>query len=139
VTPNEAADLATRITQTWTRGGVAAHIWEDALLDLEPGRATTAYVRLRKSEQHAPSVARFLDQYHSLHLDDASTRGPDCLICDNTGWVTGADIIRRLPDGTETHRASSVQPCHMCATGKARGPVLAAIHRTNQPRRQVDA
>jgi hypothetical protein len=71
--PDQAADLATRIVQTWPRA-IAAHVWEEELLDLDQGRAGTALVKLRRSMKSAPSIAEYLDKYRELYNEDGGTR-----------------------------------------------------------------
>lgn len=105
--------LAKRIINCW-RGGPPLVEWIDELERLDEGPAGTTFVRLRRSIEHAPSIARFMAEYNSLHTDDASTRGPVCGWCDNTGWTQ-----------TRPHQAhgvaySGVEPCDRCDEGRAR-------------------
>lgn len=62
----ETAHLVERIVQTWPNGP-KGRIWTEALSELpDPGRAGTAYVRLRNECEHPPTIARFLAVYRSL-------------------------------------------------------------------------
>jgi len=65
MTPTETAHLVERIVQTWPTGP-RGRIWTEALEPLDAGRAGTAYARLRASEEHPPSIARFMAVYRSL-------------------------------------------------------------------------
>lgn len=127
----EAADLATRISQSWPRG-VNTSVWEDVLTPLDAGAAGTAYVRLLHTENTSPTVAKFLDMYRSIRASDIRAEDrPDCDRCGSTGWERGADIVRTDADGTECYRTTSVAPCRWCDTGKQTGPVHMAVLRAN--------
>lgn len=103
MTPSQAADLATRISQTWPRGGVGPHVWEEDLLDLDPGRAGTTLVKLRRTMSQAPTIAAFREMYATVSITDGGTRThDDCDQCGNTGNVPrspGAPDGRELRDG----------------------------------------
>lgn len=105
---DEAADLATRICQTWPRA-IPPHVWEEELLELDAGRAGTSLVKLRRQVKNAPTIAEFFDMYRSLHMDDRSTRPPDCARCDNQGTVSA---LARNEDGVELW-----QPVTACSCG----------------------
>jgi hypothetical protein len=62
----EATDLAKRIINCW-RGGPPLTEWIDELKRLDAGMAGTAYIRLRREHEHAPSIARFLAEYRGVH------------------------------------------------------------------------
>lgn len=114
----EASDLATRISQTWPRG-IGANVWEDELVDLEVGRAGTAFVKLRRTARSAPSIAEFFEMYSSLHTEDRSTRPDDCPRCDNQGTV--ATMIR-TDSGAEVW--GPVSACS-CEWGRRKADALA--------------
>lgn len=105
----EADDLAKRIINTW-RSGPPLDVWREELHRLDAGTAGTAYAKLRRTAEHAPSIAKFLAEYHALHTVD--TPEPDCGDCDRTGWVQAEDRI--MPD---ERRYSQVKPCR-CAHGR---------------------
>lgn len=134
----EAADLATRISQTWPRG-VNASVWEEVLTELDGGAAGTAYVRLRSSETNAPSIAKFMETYRSIR----STQMPAepaarCLICDGTGWEPAADHVVTI-NGEEAQRYSQVAPCPACDAGDKMKRTRVEILRRNGHRIKADA
>ena len=119
--PQWATELAIRISETWPRGGPSIQVWEEELAELDEGRAGTAYVRLRRSERSAPSIALFFATYHSVESSDASTRGPVCMVCDGAGWVESREMIR-VPNRAPV---SQVEPCRSCPLGRE----MQAVHR----------
>lgn len=125
---DSAADLATRIVQTWPRA-IAAHVWEDELLDLDQARASTALVKLRRTLKNAPSISEFLDMYRSLHTDDRSTRPEDCDRCDNQGVTSHLATI----DGVDLWQP--VTAC-TCAWGREKAGALAKA--VNQNANELD-
>jgi hypothetical protein len=123
--PFEAEELAKRISQTW-RTGASKQIWEEALLDLDAGTAGTAYQRLRRESEHAPSIASFIAFSRSLHTESNETPVvPWCEQCDSTGWVALADLT------VNEENYSQVAPCTYCGTGKQMVPVHRMIQATN--------
>jgi hypothetical protein len=77
MTPAEATDLAKRIINVW-RGGPPLSEWVDTLEPLEAGAAGTAFIRLRRDEVDAPSIARYHAVYRSLHTGEHDQRCPRC-------------------------------------------------------------
>ena len=71
MTAQEADDLAKRIINAW-RGGPPLNDWREELARLDAGMAGTAFVRLRRTIEDAPSIARFLAEYRAV-------RGPDII------------------------------------------------------------
>lgn len=65
MTRDEATELAKRIINCW-RGGPPLAEWIEELLPLDNGMASTTFVRLRRTLEHAPSVARFLAEYRGV-------------------------------------------------------------------------
>lgn len=118
MTPQQAIDLATRISQTWPRG-IGANVWEEELLALEEGRAGTAFVKLRRTTKSAPSIAEFFEVYLSLHTEDRSTRPDDCARCDNQGTVAA---LVRTDSGAEVW--GPVVACS-CEWGRLKADALA--------------
>lgn len=105
----EAQDLAVKISQTW-RGGPNVAIWEEELIELDIARANTTYVRLRRTESSAPTIARFFAEYRSLRTDpDENDRCPACI---DEGWVPADDFHH--PDGRVS---TQVKPCG-CRAGR---------------------
>lgn len=116
MTPTTADELAKRIINTW-RSGPALTEWRDELETLDEGRAGTAFMRLRHTSEHSPSIARFISEYRALQTTDGSTEKVDCADCDNTGWVSAPDIV--LNAGTDReYRNTQVRPCTRCDYGK---------------------
>ena len=104
MTTDEANDLAKRIINTW-RSGPPLDVWREELARLDAGTAGTAYAKLRRTIEHAPSIARFLAEYNSLSTDRPDDR-PPCLLCDNSGWIQATDLV--MPD---ERRYTTVRPC----------------------------
>jgi hypothetical protein len=109
MTPTEAADLAVRIAQTFT--GPNARTWEEELLELDPGPAGTAFVRLRREHDGRLSIKQFHDTYRSLVSTDASNRPDPCPTCQDSGWCPGPRYAAFGQPYT------SAQPCR-CAAGR---------------------
>jgi hypothetical protein len=82
-----AAELAVKISQTWPRSSVATDVWEEELADLDRPRAEAALKQMRRTVEHAPSVAAFLSAYRA-QSGTAGVYEWNCPKCANTGWVT---------------------------------------------------
>lgn len=113
MTPAEADQLAKRIINTF-HGGPPLDDWREELARLDAGQAGTAYARLRSKLDNAPSIAKFLAEYHSLNTHDGSKPKHDCGWCDNTGWVETRQHVFR------GHVYSGCQPCTQCSEGRQR-------------------
>ena len=86
----EADRLARRIINTWN-GGPNLTEWTDLLAELDAGTAGTAYIRLRNTHEHPPSIATFIKTYHSLRTATTDPiRQDSCPLdrCPGDGWVT---------------------------------------------------
>jgi hypothetical protein len=131
MTRDEAADLATRISQTWPRG-VSAAVWEDELIELDAGRAGTTLVKLRRVAKHAPSIAEFWEMYQSVNTSDRSTRPDDCRVCDNQGTVATLEKRTTEVDGhpVEFEAWGPCSPCR-CEWGRAKADALAKAATAN--------
>lgn len=79
MTPEAADALGKRFVNTW-RGCALLSEWKEQLEPLDEGRAGTAFVRLRSECQDAPTIAKFLSVYRSLHTGTRETphRCPGC-------------------------------------------------------------
>jgi hypothetical protein len=110
MTPTEATELAKRIINCWT-GGPPLREWIDALTPLHPGRAGTAYIRLRNTQTHAPTIARYIAEYRTLQTDDPSTRTPTCPTCTGTGWTEAGWFA------AHGHPYTASRPC-LCPDGQ---------------------
>ena len=110
MTPYEAETLAQRIVQTWPRIGGAVDIWVEDIIDLDAGAANTAYVRLRREADRAPSIADFRRAVLALSMTDGSNSEP-CVYCRDSGWVSA---------GFYEHKGApytAAEPCS-CSTGE---------------------
>jgi hypothetical protein len=127
MTRDDAEQLAVKIHQTWPRG-IAAHIWEEELAQLDSGRANTAYVRLRRTEQHPPTIPRFLAEYNQLDTTDPRPAHDHCDHCANTGDIATIDH-----DPAGNYLGTTVAPCH-CPWGNDRRQIHARIieHNTRE-------
>ncbi len=94
MTRQDATDLATLIVQTW-RGGPQATVWEDELGNLHTNQARTTYEKLRRTLEHAPSIARFLAEYRAL--TQTPDERPGCGHCNHSGWIEIVDHRRHGP------------------------------------------
>ncbi len=126
MTSTEADELARLLTSTW-RGGPSSAIWADELTDLHIAQAQAAYQRLRRSDDHAPSIARFLHEYRALRVRPDTPA--DCPNCEN-GWTAAPT----LTIGDDPHRRiyRQVQPC-TCNAGQHAGRVHQTIREANRP------
>lgn len=105
---NQAAVLATKIRGTFDGPPVTA--WEEELIELDAGKAGTAFARLRREhDARYLTIARFIDAYRSLAGD--ADDDEQCDDCDGGGWAPAPDL--------HLHGAiySQVEPCH-CRTGQ---------------------
>lgn len=103
---HEADAIALRLRGAWPRSVIAPETWIAELTELDRARAEEACRQLVRSEEHAPSIARFLATYRNL----AGTAPDDqrCPECQNTGWVVDnnhpahwrgtPDTIPKIPD-----------------------------------------
>lgn len=115
---NDAADLADKIAKTW-RGGSHPDSWAEELEELHYGQAQAAFYQLRKTEDRAPSIARFLQHYRSLTTHDDTTI--NCPKCDGGGFVECTDHRRHSPTCNEPDdcRCHALDLCD-CAAGRQR-------------------
>lgn len=110
MTPTEATELGKRIINAW-HGAAPLAQWIEELIELDAGRAGTAFVRCRRELEHAPSIARFMAEYKSLDTTDGSSR-PECGWCWRTGWIEAGRYEYKGDVQT------GVQPCPHCDTGR---------------------
>ncbi len=113
MTHDEADAIAKRIINCW-RGGPPLTEWIEELQRLDAGTAGTTYARLKRTSEHAPSIAKFIAEYNALDTHDASTKAAKCGWCDDTGWTE-----------TRRHQARAQvyagwEPCTRCSEGRAR-------------------
>lgn len=107
----DAENLLTRMGQCWRVP--FGQEWHEAFKDLDAGRAGTAFVRLRDTEERPPTIAKFKGAYQSIRGE--TKHEPRCEVCDGTGL--------RAPDddawGTES------PPCEYCDMGRIQGERIA--------------
>jgi len=113
MTPTERAALVDKIAATWP-GGPEPQVWADELALLDAGRAGATFVRLRRRLDRAPSIAAFLREYNGLDTAPPASTVDVCGICDDTGWVDGAPLIKRNLEGDVLHTYTSMRPCPVC-------------------------
>jgi len=84
---NDATFIAVKISQGWPRSAIATDVWEEELAELDKGRAEQTVRQLRRSDEHAPSIARFMQAYRDLA---GSAHEPEwiCPGCNNDRWIT---------------------------------------------------
>lgn len=114
MTYDECEGLLTRMGQCW-RVPFGAE-WSTVFESMDAGRAGTAFIRLRDSEERPPSIAKFKAAYGAIQGE--TSHEPRCRVCDGTG--------RRAPDGDHEWGVTS-PPCEYCEMGKI------------QAQREVDA
>ena len=129
-----AADsLATSLCQSFPRSNITADIWATEFGDLNQAQAEEAVRRIRRTFEHAPTIAAFHNMYASLAL--APDPGELCEHCAGTGMVTDTDHPRHWPGTPGTLPAlyeldrlqgrcncNVVTWCRQCAQGEhARG------------------
>jgi hypothetical protein len=110
---HDADAIAKRIINTWHSGPRLTE-WVEVLAGLDAGTAGTAYIRCRNELEHAPSIAKFIAVYRSLHT--ATTHPvdrPTCGACDGTGFVDAPNLT--TPDGRSY---TQVDRCPHCTNGR---------------------
>jgi len=127
----QARELAARIVSTWA-GGPTAEVWIEELVLLDEGPAGTAFVRLRRELERAPSVRRFLEAYRSLHTTRAPVR-VECSRCDGSGWFERTEHGPGCPrrKGATACACTAVLPCS-CPAGAQYEDTYRAIGRANR-------
>lgn len=108
MTPEHAERVAMKLNQSWPRSNVTMIAWTTALVELDLARAEETCRQLVRTEEHAPSIARFLAKYRDL----AGTAGPDpdgaCAFCGDSGWVPDTNHPGHWPGRPETIPVASV-------------------------------
>lgn len=127
-------DLFQRISTTWPLRD--PYGWVEELAGLDMPRASTAYVKCRRSHSGAPSIAAFLDEYRALDTANSLTHVP-CDDCGDSGMITCEDD-RRHKDGCSQRGTDygaegdcwchAVVPCH-CRAGVEGAATLRRIDR----------
>jgi hypothetical protein len=112
MTPTEADELGKRIINAF-HGGPPLSEWREELLLLDAGQAGTTYARLKRTLEHAPTIARFLTEYRSLQTHDASNPENMCASCANSGWVAAEHHFEH-----KAHPYTAAEPCTNCGFGR---------------------
>jgi hypothetical protein len=112
MTPTEADELGKRIINAWKSGPPLTE-WREELQALDTGQAGTAFVRLKRTLEHAPTIARFLAEYRSLETHDASNPEMMCGWCSNSGWVASESHYEH-----KGHAYTAAMPCANCSHGR---------------------
>lgn len=103
---DEAQRLAIRIVNTWP-SRLDASEWTIELIEMDAGTAGTAFARLRRQLDHAPSIAAFWRTYRELATP--ANQPTPCHDCDDSGWITSHE------DG---HGCRYAKPCPLCQHGR---------------------
>jgi len=100
--PQDASTIAVKLSQAWPRSSIATDVWEEELAPLDRGRAEETVRQLRRTEEHAPSIARFLSAYRNL----AGTAPIEwiCPTCNNDRWIT--DLLHPEHNGYWTEKVN---------------------------------
>jgi hypothetical protein len=99
MTRDDADTIALRIASSWPTGRIAGDVWVEELLGLDVDIAERTVLRLRRSDDKMPSVARFLDMYAATRRAAqlaGTERGPR-----DDDYVTLAEGIRIARDAYE--------------------------------------
>lgn len=108
MTPHEATDLAQHITSAFLRCAPSTAEWAEELTRLDIGRATTAFVRCRRTVEHL-TLKHYLDEYKALTTTDAGNRPDPCPHCDGTGYIV---IEGRLAHRADLYGDHNGRECH---------------------------
>ena len=130
----QAEGLAQSMCQSFPRSQIAPDIWTSEIEPLDLARAEETVRQLRRTADHAPSIAQFFAKYHGLlGSTNSGNIDPDCAGCHDTGWITclhhpqhhghfDGREDQRSPDpepGDDRCECGVVCPC-VCKAGKAR-------------------
>ncbi len=127
----QADNLATLLVQSFPRSAIATDVWEAELLPLDKARAEEAVRRIRRTSEHAPSIAHFHGVYASLLGTQRDTH--TCEQCQSTGLVTCTDHPRHWAGQPDTMppqidqwtcSCNVVTWCRSCADGLTRKAML---------------
>lgn len=132
----DAARLVARYRNVW-RGGPHTDELRAQFADLDAGTVGTVLVRLARSEEHPPSIARLWAEYRATHT--AAVDPLPCDDCGGDGWVTAY---------TNEHGYRYAKPCPSCRLGervarldmRPTGPGFAALaaSRARHPTAQAE-
>lgn len=109
MTPTERDNLAKRIINA-VRTTAPYTEWQDALTNLDAGRAGTAFIRLRDTHEDNLTIARFKAVYRTLHTTNSDTR---CETCNGDAWINAEPQER----WGQVYRYA--KPCPTCNRGAA--------------------
>jgi hypothetical protein len=125
MTENEARRLIERIEATWGDGRWTAARREEWLEELEPldnGQAIVAFQQLKRTAEHPPKIATFLDAYRSKQRGQPASTS--YCVCHGSGWIyshfTSQDREGLMPNGQPKPPLvyEFVKPCPECSDGQ---------------------
>lgn len=102
----EARGLAHLIIDTWPAFVIKAHVWCEALAELDHAEAVETYEYLRDHDEKPPSVARFLALHARTRTDEHSE--PAELDIDPS--ISLDEYLRRHPDDVDLVAARDRHP-----------------------------
>ena len=128
MTPDEADNIATQLTRIWPNARITPGVWQEPLRRLDPEHAQTTLKALRDTDEHAPTIARFLARHREIHQATTAERPrTPYTICDGLGW----EIIN-VNRPHHPHTTTGVIPCR-CANGQPNlEPHRRTIHHNDQ-------
>lgn len=83
----EADKLGQILATGWPRGNMSGVTWSEQLIDLRHAQAAETVKVLTRSDEQAPSVARFFVVYRGLQTAHTPEHREHCNECDGMGLV----------------------------------------------------
>ena len=96
----QADSLAAALCQSFPRSAITADIWAGELADMDQARAEEAVRRIRRTFEHAPTIAALHAVY--ANLLGSAPEAAKCETCHGTGMVTDTDHPRHWPGKPDT-------------------------------------
>lgn len=91
----QADSLAAALCQSFPRSSITADVWATELAGMDQARAEEAVRRIRRTFEHAPTIAAMHATYNGLANTAPETEV--CTTCHGTGMVTDTDHPRHWP------------------------------------------
>ena len=143
--PDQATDLAGRISQYWPRG-LQTEIWEKRLRRYDYDLAIKALDVMADTLRHPPVIADFTQHYRAPAVEHV-----ECDDCGGGGWASvhddrrhGPRCTRRLGNASDDDsylddpndcHCHAAEPCH-CPAGIAVRPSYAKLTADRPPTRE---